>query len=115
VNQVGNAWHVPTSFEPRSTMRDPVAGISAGTPVLIFSGNQFQGPGEPGNQLEAGSAVFFKRRSDTLWSSVPLKFDSARGNNKYFAAALPANTFATRDVVEYYLRISFRDHLYSAS
>jgi len=92
-------------------MRDPVAGISATTVVSIFNGNQYQGPGEPGNQLEAGSAVLFKRRSDTLWSSVPMRFDSAEGNNKYYAAALPTNTFATGDVVEYYLRIPFSDHL----
>jgi len=51
VNSIGNSWHIPTSSEPRSTMRDPVTGISAATSVSIFSGNQYQGPGEPGNQL----------------------------------------------------------------
>jgi len=111
VNRIGNTWHIPASVEPRSTMRDPVTGISAKTRVFIFSGNQYQGTGEPGNQLEAGSAVLFKRRSDTLWSSVPMKFDSAAGNNKYYAAELPTNTFGAGDVVEYYLRISFSDHL----
>jgi len=92
-------------------MRDPVAGISAATAVFIFSGSQFQGPGEPGNQLETGSAVFFRRRGDALWSSLPMKFDGDQGNNKYYAALLPPNTFATGDVVEYYLRIPFSDHL----
>jgi alpha-D-xyloside xylohydrolase len=111
VNRIGNAWHIPTSLEPRSTMRDPMAGISATMVVFIFSGNQYQGPGEAGNQLEAGSAVFFKRHRDTSWSSVPMRFDSARGNNKYYSAALPTNVFATGDVVEYYLRIPFSDHL----
>jgi hypothetical protein len=111
VNPIGNTWHIPTSSEPRSTMRDPVAGISATTSVSIFSGNQYQGPGEPGNQLEAGSAVFFRRRGDTSWSSMPMKFDSVQGNNKYYMARLPTNTFATGDVVEYYLQIPFNDHL----
>ena len=92
-------------------MRDPVAGISAATNVSIFSGNQFQGPGVAGNQLEAGSAVLFKRRTDTLWSPAPMKFDSAAGNNKYFVAALPSNTFRSGDVVDYYLRLPFSDHL----
>ena len=92
-------------------MRDPVAGISAKTVVFIFSGSQYQGPGESGNQLEGGSAVLFKRHSDALWSSVPMRFDSAAGNNKYYAAALPTNAFASGDVVEYYLRIPFSDHL----
>ena len=76
-------------------MRDPVAGISAATAVFIFSGSQFQGPGEPGNQLETGSAVFFRRRGDALWSSLPMKFEGDQGNNKYYAALLPPNTFAT--------------------
>ncbi len=91
-------------------MRDPVTGISAATSVSIFSGNQYQGPGEPGNQLEAGSAVFFRRRGETSWSSVPMKFDSAQANNKYYVARLPTNTFATGDVIEYYLRIPYSDH-----
>jgi hypothetical protein len=38
-------------------MRDPVSEISSATSVSIFSGNQFQGSGDPGNQLETGSAV----------------------------------------------------------
>ena len=91
-------------------MRDPVTGISAATSVSIFSGNQYQGPGEPGNQLEAGGAVFFRRRGETSWSSVPMKFDSAQANNKYYVARLPTNTFATGDVIEYYLRIPYSDH-----
>lgn len=111
MNRIGNTWHIPTSVEPRSTMRDPLAAISETTAISIFSGNQYQGPGEPGNQLEAGSTLLFKRRGDALWSSAPMRFDSAEGNNKYFAAVIPANTFASGDVVQYYLRIPYSDHL----
>jgi alpha-D-xyloside xylohydrolase len=111
VNQIGNTWHIPTSREPRGTMRDPVAGIFERTGVAIFSGNQYQGPGQPGNQLETGSAVLFRRRGDTSWSSEAMRFDSAAGNNKYYVATLPASTFGAGDVVEYYLRIPFSDHL----
>jgi len=92
-------------------MRHPLAGISTSTAVAIFSGSQFQGPGESGNQLEVGSTVFFKRTGDTSWSSVAMKFDSAAGNNKYYVAVLPTGTFKTGDVIEYYLRIPFSDHL----
>jgi alpha-D-xyloside xylohydrolase len=111
LNRIGNAWHIPTAFEPRTTMRDPVAGISAATGVTIFSGNQFQGTGEAGNQLEVGSAVLFKRSIDTSWSTATMTFDSTAGNNKYYVARLPPNTFQAGDVVEYYLRIPFSDHL----
>jgi galactose oxidase len=50
---LGNAWHIPGNPEPpgRAGMRDPVGGIFAGTAVTIVSGNQFQGAGNPGNQL----------------------------------------------------------------
>jgi hypothetical protein len=62
---LGNAWHIPSSPEPpgqQEGMRDPIGGIFAGTPVTLFSGNQFRGPGgNPGNQLQTGSALFFKR------------------------------------------------------
>jgi len=36
--------------------------------------NQFQGAGNPGNQLQTGSALFFKRTADTSWTSLPLIF-----------------------------------------
>jgi alpha-D-xyloside xylohydrolase len=111
VNRIGNTWHIPISLEPRSTMRNPVARISPTTVVSISSGSQYQGSGTPGNQLEVGSAVLFKRRHDTSWSSVPMRFNSAAGNNKYYLATLPTNSFAAGDVIEYYLRIPFSDHL----
>jgi alpha-D-xyloside xylohydrolase len=91
-------------------MRDPLRGISGKTRVSIFSGNQFQGPGDPGNQLAIGSAVFFKRRADQRWSTVPLLFDSERGNNKYYVATLPTDSFTAGDLIDYYLRIPFSDH-----
>src|SRR3984893_5796070 len=111
MNGIGNTWHIPTSVEPRSTMRDPLTGISATTAVSIFSGSQFQGPGTAGNQLEFGSTVFFRRSGGASWSSVPLRFDSAAGNNKYYVATLPGHLFHTGDFIEYYLRIPFSDHM----
>jgi alpha-D-xyloside xylohydrolase len=110
VNGIGNAWHIPTSFEPLSTMRDPVLDISSATSVSIFSGNQFQGSGDPGNQLATGSAVLFKGRTVGAWSTAPMRFHSANGNNKYYVATLPANTFGAGDTVEYYLKVAYSDH-----
>jgi alpha-D-xyloside xylohydrolase len=112
MNGIGNVWHIPNSLEPRSTMRDPLTQISTESKVAIFSGSQFQGAGDAGNQLAMGSAVFFKRSHvDEAWSSVPMHFDSAHGNNKYYVAELPDGRFATGDFVEYYLRVPFSDHL----
>ena len=108
---LGNAWHIPGSPEPPgTTMRDPVGGTFAGTAVTIVSGNQFQGAGNPGSQLETGSTLFFKRTGDAAWSSLPLIFRSASGNNKYYSATIPAGTFQASDVVQYYLRVAYDEH-----
>jgi alpha-D-xyloside xylohydrolase len=111
LNRIGNSWHIPNNLEPPGTMREPVAGISPLTNVSIFSGNQYQGPGQPGDQLEAGSTVFLKKAKGATWSSVPMTFHSASGNNKYYVAILPAQSFSSGDTIQYYLRIPYSDRL----
>lgn len=108
----GNAWHLPGSPEPRgrSGMRLPFGAVVAGTAVRIVTGNQFQGGGNAGNQLQAGSGVLFRRGGETTWTALPLTFESTVGNNKYFGAVMPADTFVTGDQVEYYCRIAYDDH-----
>jgi glucose/arabinose dehydrogenase/mono/diheme cytochrome c family protein len=105
-----NAWHIPNSAEASGgvTMRNPLV-VNAGTPVTIFNGAQFQGAGDPGNQLQTGSTIFYKRTTDVTWSSVPMTFSSTSGNNKYYAATLPA--FTAGENIQYYLKIPFSDHL----
>ena len=91
-------------------MRDPAGAIPAGTPVTIISGNQDQGPGgNPGNQLQVGSAVIFRRSTEMAWSEQPMIFDSAGGNNKYYRGTITA-PFGIGEQVEYYLRIPYSDH-----
>ena len=109
---LGNAWHIPDNPEPRGRggMRDPVGALVAGAAITILSGNQFQGAGNVGNQLQDGSSLFFKRTTDANWTTLPLIFQSAVGNNKYFAAKIPAATFQSGDAVQYYLRIAYDDH-----
>jgi galactose oxidase len=109
---LGNAWHIPENPEPRGCggMRDPVGAIVAGTEVTILSGNQYQGDGNPGNQLQDGSDVHYRRVGDPDWTAVPLVFHSAAGNNKYYAATLPTAAFAVGDQVDYVLRIAYDDH-----
>jgi hypothetical protein len=91
-------------------MRDPVGAIVQGTTIIMFSGNQFQGAGNPGNQLQTGSSLSFKRAVDADWNSLPLIFHSTAGNTKYYSATLAAGTFQTGDVVQYYFRIAYDDH-----
>ena len=109
---LGNAWHIPGSPEPlrRGGMRDPVGALVADTAITIFSGNQFQGGGNPGNQLQTGSALFFKKEAETNWRTLPLLFQSAAGNNKYYATTIDRSTFASGDVAQSYLRIAYGDH-----
>src|SRR5690349_8979258 len=108
---LGNAWHIPENPEPRGRagMRDPIGAILPETEISIVSGNQFQGAGNAGNQLQTGSSLFFKKASDANWKLVPLLFLRELNNNKYFEAKIPPNTFRTGDVVQYYLRIAYDD------
>jgi len=109
---LGNAWHFPGNPEPfgNAGMRDPVFPTDPVSAVTVFSGNQYQGGGNPGNQLQDGSAVLFKRTTDTAWTTVPMVFSAAIDDNKYYSAAIPVSTFATGTVVQYYLVISYDDH-----
>jgi hypothetical protein len=109
---LGNTWHLPHGPEPRGLagMRDPIGATVPGTEVTICSGNQYQGDGNAGNQLQDGSAVFAKRTTDDDWTLLPLVFRSAAGNNKYYSATFPARSFNSGETVEYYLRIAYDDH-----
>ncbi len=110
---LGNAWHIPNNAEPAGvgSMRSPLT-VPLGTDVTIYSGNQYQGSGgNPGNQVQTGSTVFYKRSTDASWSSVPMAFFSQAGNNKYFSATIPSGTFYSGDVIQYYLKIPYSDHL----
>ncbi|GHO97424.1 hypothetical protein KSF_074720 [Reticulibacter mediterranei] len=109
---LGNAWHIPANPEPRghAGMRDPVGAIVPGTAVTILTGNQFQGDGNSGNQLQVGSSMSFKRQVDANWTQLPLIFQNQTGNNKYYEAAIPAHMFQIGDTVQYYLRIAYSDH-----
>ena len=67
----------------------------------------------PGNQLQDGSSVFFKRTADANWTELPMKFYRTANNNKYYSATIRADissTFHVGDVVQYYLRITYDDH-----
>jgi hypothetical protein len=109
---LGNAWHIPGSAEPRSFagMRDPVGAVVPGAVLTVISGNQFQSGGNPGNQLQTGSAVAFQLASEPEWTTIPLAFLRTVGNNKYYSAAVPTDSFRPGDVVRYYLRIAYDDH-----
>lgn len=109
---LGNVWHLPANPEPggRAGMRDPVFPTSPVGAVTISTGNQFQGGGNPGNQLQDGSTLFFKRSTDTNWTPVPLIFDVQVGNNKYYSAEIPTDGFAAGVNIQYYLRVLYSDH-----
>lgn len=108
----GNAWHNPTGTEPGvGFMRAPMFEIYSNTAVAIFNGNQFQGSGEVGNQLQTGSAIFYKHATGTTWTTLPMSFHSTSGNNIYYSGQIPPNTFRAGDVVQYYLRIPYSDYL----
>ena len=109
---LGNAWHFPGNPEPfgNAGMRDPVFPTDPVSAVTVFSGNQYQGGGNPGNQLQDGSAVSFKQTTETTWTTVPMVFATAIDDNKYYSAQIPVSAFAIGTVIQYYLVIAYDDH-----
>ncbi|HEY8240077.1 MAG TPA: alpha-amylase family glycosyl hydrolase [Kiritimatiellia bacterium] len=108
----GNAWHIPDNAQPAGyTMRTPTTAIYSNTPVLIFNGNQYQGGGEQGNQLQTGCTLYYKNALSNGWIALPMYFHATSGNDLHYSNAIPANTFAAGDVVQYYLKIPYSDHL----
>src|SRR5206468_1436034 len=89
--QVGNTWHIPNSTEPPGvqSMRNPLV-VTPGAIVAIYDDHQYQGTGDPGNQLQTGSTIFYKKSTDASWSSAAMTYDTTNGNNKYYRGALPA-------------------------
>jgi galactose oxidase len=109
---LGNAWHLPGNPEPRghAGMRDPVFPTEPVSGVIVITGNQFQGGGNPGNQLQDGSSVSFKPAADAAWQQVPLIFAGAAGNNKYYSGTIPVGAFQAGAIIQYYFRIAYDDH-----
>lgn len=114
---LGNSFHIPSGIEVganNATMRSPVNGISSNTAVFLYTGNQFQGSGNPGNQLATGSTILYRNATNSTWTSIPMAFwyqGGGNGNNKYYSNSIPANIFNPGDTVQYYFKIPYSDHL----
>ena len=108
---LGNAWHIPDdSTDLDGThMRNPEFELSSNTAVTVYSGSQFQGSGNPGNQT--GGYLYYKAAGATAWTRVALGFDSQNGNNKYWRASFSTSAFGVDDVIQYYLEVDYSDHL----
>lgn len=109
---IGNAWHFPRNAQPREqvSMRVPFEDIDAGIDVTLSNGNQFRGAGRPGNQTGSGSAVMIRKADDRAWIALPMQFQAAAGNDKFFFARIPANRFPPGALVQYYFKIEYTDH-----
>ena len=108
---IGNAWHIPINQEPAgTTMRAPFA-VYPGNNVTIYNGNQYQGTGNVGDQATSTSRVFYKKSTDSVWSSVAMSFHSQSGNNKYHSGVIPSSAFVAGDTVQYYVKVGYTDHL----
>src|SRR6185436_1717958 len=86
-----------------------------GNNVTIYNGNQFQGGGNPGDQATSASRVFYRKSTDSVWSSVPMNFDSqgrgATQDHKYHRAVIPSSAFAAGDTIQYYVKVGYTDHI----
>ena len=90
-------------------MRLPLEDIDAEGDVLLSNGNQFRGAGRPGNQTQSGSAVMIRKAGDSAWTPLPMQFQTAVGNDKFFFATVPANRFPAGALVQYYFKIEYTD------
>lgn len=108
---IGNAWHIPQNPQPhgQASMRFPLEGIDAETVVTLSNGNQFQGAGTTGNQTLSGSAVMIRNAGDSAFKPLPVQFQLTLGNDKFFFAKIPANTFQAGNLVQYYFKIGYTD------
>jgi hypothetical protein len=103
----GNCWHIPSNSEPgENTMRNPLAPLAFQT-VYFFSGNQFTGEGNAANQT--GGTLYYRKVGDATWNSTAMSFDSEAGQNKYWLASVPGNTYEVGDELEYYFEITYSD------
>lgn len=108
----GNAWHYAWEMQSGglTSMRQPTFALYAHKPLVLYTGNQFQGSGgTPGNQILTGSTLFYRVAGTPGWSELPLKFHTQSGNNKYFTATIPAGTAQAGQSIEYYFRIAYSD------
>ncbi len=110
--RIGNAWHIPDNVEPSvGFMRSPILQIYSNTTVTIYNGNQFQGGTNAGNQVSAGSTIYYKHATSSVWIATAMTFQATSGNNKYYAGSIPPNAFQAGDIVQYYLRIPYDNFL----
>jgi hypothetical protein len=111
VANIGNAWHIPRNPQPQGQagMRFPLEGIDPETVVTLSNGNQFQGAGTIGNHTQSGSAVMIRKAGDPVFKPLPVEFQPAQGNDKFFFAGIPAKTFQAGDLVQYYFKIGYTD------
>ena len=87
---LGNASHFPGNPKPFGKVgtREPVFPTDPVPSVTIFSGNQFQG-GEPRQPAAGRQRGEVKRTTDAAWTTVPMAFATAIGNNKTIGGNRP--------------------------
>jgi len=116
----GESFHVPVLADANlggEAMRHPPGPVFTTTVLHVYSGNQDTGPGgNPGNQLQSGSMVYYKAATDSVWRATGMVFvaqgPSGFGSiNKYYRAVLPVSSFRPGDAIQYYLRIAYDTHL----
>ena len=107
---LGNCWHIPANDEPPAAkMRNPVSSPQTNQWVHIYNGNQFQGAtGITGDQT--GGTLYHRLRGGS-WSSTNLAFHSQNGNNKYWAGSIPGDIYGRTNVVDYYIKVTYNDHV----
>jgi alpha-amylase len=91
-------------------MRQPTFALYTDRPLVLYTGNQYQGSGgTPGDQILEGSTLFYRVAGTPGWSELPLQHHSQSGNNRYYTATIPPGTAQPGQSIEYYFRIAYSD------
>jgi glycosidase len=108
----GNSWHIPhTAPGVDGFMRSPIFEIYPGSAVRLMNGNQYQGGGEAGNQLQSSSAIYYRDATGSVWSTLSVGFLSTIGNDIFFSNSVPTSALVAGHTIEYYFKIAYSDYL----
>ena len=105
-----NAWHIPDNAADLGfNMRNPQFEIGPTNTITIYSGLQ-RNNNSFGTANQTGGTLFYKGRSQGAWSATNLQFYLNGGpnpNNQYWLGSFNTASFATNEVIQYYLYLTF--------
>src|SRR5229473_8354629 len=107
---LANAWHIPdNSSDLGFNMRNPEFEIGPNSTTTVYSGIQKYN-NSYGTANQTGGTLFYRGQSQGVWSATNLSFYLNGGpstNNQYWQASFSTASIGTKEVIQYYLYLTF--------